>query len=172
MRFFTIACAIGASISAISAAHIQGQRELTPRVAILPSGVPVSLPYDGDFEADSDSPWVYGLNGKLIEDSTLCRSSSHLLQATRALWTGSMKYPLTLSPYTQYTAPAPANGVVHLFLRLHRLIPKHTVEFTTSSSGSLDLLFSLLCDSGDTGQWYIDDVTLALATPDNTPIRK
>ncbi|KAH8817630.1 hypothetical protein DL96DRAFT_1684581 [Flagelloscypha sp. PMI_526] len=123
MRFFaTLICALGASISVVSAAHIRGRNAfrmaqglppLPPRRTTrtdtarrdVPSGVSTPLLFDGDFEADSGSPWVYTGNAKRSDDPTLCRASSHcgLMQPDSTPGSESaIKYPMTLTHDTDY----------------------------------------------------------------------
>ncbi|KAH8795230.1 hypothetical protein DL96DRAFT_1826821 [Flagelloscypha sp. PMI_526] len=117
MRFFaTLVCALGVSISVVSAAHIHGRNALRmvqglpplpPRRTTrtdtarrgLPSGASTSLMLDGDFEDDSSTSWIYEAPATRSSDSALCRDSSH---CGLTYTTGRIKYTKTLSPYTNY----------------------------------------------------------------------
>ncbi|KAH8795228.1 hypothetical protein DL96DRAFT_1256843 [Flagelloscypha sp. PMI_526] len=219
MHFFaTLTCALCASLSVVSATHIQGRNALRlaqglpplpPRRATrtdsarrdLPSGISTPLLFDGDFETDSVSPWVYSPEARLSDDPTLRRSSSHcsLIQPVQQYATGYFTHPMSLIPLTDYTVTFyerfqknTADNVVECIYHFHigdNVHPdvaiwtspaaepsdafiQRTIAFSTSRISSYDMYFGLICSSENTGTWLIDDVSLTMATPTDTPNRK
>ncbi|KAH8795227.1 hypothetical protein DL96DRAFT_1723176 [Flagelloscypha sp. PMI_526] len=217
MRFFaTLICALGASISVVSAAHVRGRNALRMAQGLpplpprrtsrtdtarrnLPSSVSTPLLFDGDFEAESGSPWEYIHGSGRSGDSALCRSSSHCgrmtpLQAGGGV--GMIQYSMSLTPQTDYTLTfyeyfqgnqdyedlcIPSLVIDNNFAWVPPYpgftesstgYSQHTVAFTTSSSGSFSMTFALNCYSLVMGQWFVDDVSIAVATPVTTPARK
>ncbi|KAH8817632.1 hypothetical protein DL96DRAFT_1684583 [Flagelloscypha sp. PMI_526] len=220
MRFFTtLACALGASVSVVSAAHTRGRNALRmaqglpplpPRMPTridtarrnLPSGISAPLLFDGDFEADSGSPWTYDYSTR-SDDPTLCHSGSHCgLIQPGSFGGGRIEYLVTLTPKTDYTltfyerfqkdpAKDPTDNDVECFptfavdgglkwepqpqgsiAQPSTTYTQRTAAFTSSSSGIIKMSFMSNCFTYNTGTWLIDDVSVALATPGNNPRRK
>ncbi|KAH8824379.1 hypothetical protein DL96DRAFT_206606 [Flagelloscypha sp. PMI_526] len=163
----------------------------------VPSGVSTPLFENGGFETGSGSPWILDEGAYRIEDPKRCRSGNYcgLLTVPPALSpTGfaAITYRMSLTPRTDYTVifydyfiKVDISGCTSRFTVDHNLqwsstytqdstaYTQHSVTFTTSSDNNHEMVFSLLCPGQDSdGYWFIDDITLALATPSGAIRRK